>query len=290
MVSPFLASIKKKVSNSPSGFKVARFIALNYPSNCIALLTTCSSPIPTLTPTLPNLALLKVYSARLNRGRIPWFTLPHNLQDPPVAEDGLTILATHPQTTAYALCDSPVGLLASVLHHLYATQHLHLWSPADVLNWTMLLWLPGPEAPLRWLHAVLQEDPSWETAWSNVPLGVHVYHAPEPALEPKEPWSWNFRSAAGIFGRVGKWVRWTERAGPVWLEGVQKVVWVKRSTGSVGIPAWDAAGDVILDLREFCATGKREGWLRVGSEEKTDPADVHDNEGGNDSETDQEQR
>jgi hypothetical protein len=40
----------------------------------------------------------------------------------------------------------------------------------------------------------------------------------------------------------------------------------------VGIPAWDAASDLILDLREFVATGRREGWLKFGTDVSEEPA------------------
>ena len=109
-----------------------------------------------------------------------------------------------PQTTAYALCDSPSGLLAYVLDAirpplnelspLDSSSHspetlrppiaglspispqsygsgtpsgrspqspappqtnlelsgLTPWTPAALINWAMLYWLPGPEVPLRW--------------------------------------------------------------------------------------------------------------------------------------------
>ena len=37
------------------------------------------------------------------------------------------------------------------------------------------------------------------------------------------------------------------------------VVWTKRKRGVVGVPPRDAASEVVLDLREFCAVGRREG-------------------------------
>lgn len=110
---------------------------------------------------------------------------------------------TRPQTTAFSLCDSPVGLLAGMLDTLHTRPTTSLgplsrtsmtrprspfldpeelemeerqnsqastggrigntaarvaganggegefiWSPTDLLNWTMMQWLPGPEASL----------------------------------------------------------------------------------------------------------------------------------------------
>lgn len=174
-------------------------------------------------------------------------------------------LAQRPQTLAFGLCDSPAGLLALLLDILKPTistppaippaaparltrirsttilQHIPeelpkpllpvtAFSPTDILNWTMMYWLPGPEASLRWLLAVEKEDAYKE--YSHVPLGVSWYGE----------------------GRRGS---------PVWASGVQDLKWVKRREGGLGsgVPAWERSAEVVIDIREFCEVGRREGWL-----------------------------
>jgi pimeloyl-ACP methyl ester carboxylesterase len=240
------------VYGSNCGFTVARVLSIIHPSSCLALLTTTDAP--NTTPISPSLWT-----------RIPLFTSKHQPTPPKSTtfpSDALAYSSIFPQTTSFALCDSPAGLLASLLHHLYASNHLHLWSPSDVLNWCMLLWLPGPEGALRWLHNTRLESAAYENAWSSVPMGLHVYR---PLVEEVgQSWTGVGRDGgilAGL-GRLGAWMRkgWSgnEMCG---VDQGQKVVWRKISTGSVGIPSWDAGGDVILALREFCAAGLRDGWL-----------------------------
>jgi hypothetical protein len=236
------------------GFQIAQQITLSHPNVVIALLTGIHSNTPTLTPSMSLATQANLSLSNHLRGRLSWTSPP---APAPAPTEGLATLASQPQTAAYALCDSPAGLLAAMVHHIYETGHLPLWRPTDVLTWTMLLWLPGPEAPLRWLRAARAEAAAVGNRWwSDVPVGVHVYHAPEgPREAPTGVARWTQKLTR-------PWAEWRAKSEPVVLAGIHDVVWVKRSTGSVGVPGWDAASDVILDLREFCATGRREGWLK----------------------------
>jgi hypothetical protein len=249
------------------GFKIARLISIRHPSSVMALFTSIASPASS--PTFSS--LLSHHLNRLTNHRLSGFNAPSSLSlnaiDTP---SGLASLTTHPQTSAYAVCDSPAGLLAAVLDHIHTTGQLHLWTPTDLLTWTMLLWLPGPEAPLRWLRAVhTGEDIHTEdTTWSNVPLGVHVYHAMDTTQEQRQHWS-----GQGVWAKIGALVG--DRRDRIGLEDVHRVVWVRRSTGSIGIPARDASSDIILDLRQFCAAGKREDWLVEKEKKKGCGEDEH---------------
>ena len=176
---------------------------------------------------------------------------------------------THrPQTLAYTLCDSPVGLLACMLDAIHTRTHnsspttsrsrspflspselelqdavaldgdlrsqtileedeaedeadnvntmplsprdseLHAkpytWTPTDLLNWTMMQWLPGPEASLRWLRqARLDSAPGSEldTTRSEVPLGISLFRS-RNSTAPRCPVMW---------GEAGNRVRWVRR-------------------------------------------------------------------------------
>ncbi|RYC54684.1 hypothetical protein CHU98_g11531, partial [Xylaria longipes] len=60
---------------------------------------------------------------------------------------------TEPNTLAYALCDSPTGLLVFVMKGLRLLAPRKEFSPTEIINFTQLAWLPGPEAALRfWAH------------------------------------------------------------------------------------------------------------------------------------------
>lgn len=138
-------------------------------------------------------------------------------------------LSSRPQTHSYSLCDSPVGLLAIVLDCLRPAklsippkptsqaaavgeasrprmQNPFMesipesvlsvppppeWTPEDVLDWTMMQWLPGPEAGLRWLaradteSGFGKEDLLWNK-WSAIPLGISTFKKPSRESKPSE--------------------------------------------------------------------------------------------------------
>ena len=59
-----------------------------------------------------------------------------------------------PDTLAYALCDSPVGLLSMTCSALRARNPKHKLEKQDIVHVAQLAWLPGPEAGMRfWASA-----------------------------------------------------------------------------------------------------------------------------------------
>lgn len=202
------------------GFNICRALALGYPEHCLALHTANPTfPEPTLKKS--PLAYLKHRIARLTRGRYFSFGYtPSEVQPrpakcnergpahthPPVGATLSPLYALRPQTIAYSLCDSPIGLLAGMLDIIHTrapatstspitsrsrspflspvelemeeaqsayeedqirsgstergpsppftpreseyNARSYTWSPTEVLNWTMLQWLPGPESSL----------------------------------------------------------------------------------------------------------------------------------------------
>ncbi|KAK2603470.1 hypothetical protein QQS21_004330 [Conoideocrella luteorostrata] len=58
-----------------------------------------------------------------------------------------------PNTLAYALCDSPAGLLLFVVMVLRVLGPNHGFSEAKIIQLAELMWLPGPEGTMRlWAH------------------------------------------------------------------------------------------------------------------------------------------
>jgi hypothetical protein len=101
---------------------------------------------------------------------------------------------------------------------------LRPWSNVDVLNWTMMHWLPGPEAALRWLRQASHEARTelWKS-YSSTPLAI------------------------SSFGKLpGEQIR----SPPIWAEGWQRLCWLRRHERPARWPAWDAPDETVLDLRE----------------------------------------
>jgi hypothetical protein len=221
-----------------------------------------------------------------------------------------SIFSKRPQTLAYGLCDSPAGLLALVLDTLRpkithtvsiappkvvsrrrsntVVQHGMPtidetsrpqigFTPADILNWTMMYWLPGPEASLRWLHNSEQEDCYAE--YSPVPLGMswfaqQVHSSARTSYLPAE-----VRAISSI-ERLRALSRSPHRkvdpppvatpssppiaaASPMWASAIHDLKWVKRRSEPLDccVTAWEKSMDVVRDVREFFEAGRDQGWL-----------------------------
>jgi hypothetical protein len=117
------------------GFDVCRALAMRYPKRCLAVHTT--NPV-FAAPTVKKKPLLwiKYQLAKLTQAKVPALSfgyLPSELITEPVAQTQSApggrplgpamhqLFSLRPQTLAFSLCDSPVGLLA-VLLDLVATQ------------------------------------------------------------------------------------------------------------------------------------------------------------------------
>lgn len=257
------------ITADASAFLVARALALQHPSRCIAIHTAnLSVPPPSLLHT--PWTWLRYHIARLTNARLPHlsfgyiptdFSLPHHgdQNNTNRASASELLKSQHRlQTHLYALSDSPTGLLALIVDliglssleslrygmtdtssdgriQLPSASVQHAWSPSEIILWTMMYWLPGPEAPLRWLqntvpHAV-PRGPLWRTM-SRVPLGISVF--------------------GGGGDGVGDGGRGTGKTPPAWATAYHNVRWVRRHTRSTGLSAiWEAPMEFVVDLREF---------------------------------------
>jgi hypothetical protein len=295
------------------GFNICRGLALQHPKHCVAIHTANPSfgkPSLRRSP----VAYLKHRIARWTRAKLSPLSFGYTPaevtigvvahdQAPTHASAGATLsplYALRPQTLAYSLCDSPIGLLAGLLDVIHTRSpslspitsrsrspflspmelemedaqrtevnnearaissdqpstpfnprepeknaRSYIWSPTEVLNWTMLQWLPGPEASLRWLRrATLDASPSspFTTTYCDVPLGISSFQARTTYSAP---------ASTPIMWGSASW----------------RIAWVKRHQRPACLsPAWEAPDLLVLDLREcfggFVAGGIVEfpGW------------------------------
>jgi hypothetical protein len=267
-------------------------------------------------------AFLKHRIAKLTRAKLTLLSfgyVPSELQTPPkptledtvVVEDSVyaqrpigmalsRLYSLRPQTLAFSLCDSPIGLLASLLDIIH-TRHAsttplasrsrsrsrspflspvelemqeqrsrtsdnnldiiheanenhespetpfsprdsephainYSWSPTEMLNWTMMQWLPGPEASLRWMQrAHMDTSPSslLSTRFSDVPLGISTFHNSKAASTPL-----------------------------LWGSAFWRIGWVKRNQHrAASQPAWEAPDLLVLDMRECFGTFLSQGLV-----------------------------
>ncbi|KAH7323842.1 Alpha/Beta hydrolase protein [Rhexocercosporidium sp. MPI-PUGE-AT-0058] len=140
-----------------------------------------------------------------------------------------------PNTFAYALCDSPVGLLSLVLSALRRRSPGHGLSKMEIIDVTQLAWLPGPEAGARFWAAAVDEVRGFESGMSG----------PVDGRKGKEKKKMRERSkvAVTVFGADGEGEAYVC---PAWAGTKHNVLFSQRASGRAGIAVWERV-DVLVD-------------------------------------------
>lgn len=143
-------------------YRLAHAVATNHPGHCLGtnLISPTLSP-PTLRKAPWEWAKWSV--AWFLRGGIAGYEerdfLAYYSSSSPSSG---SVSLKEPNTLAYALCDSPVGMLAYVLKVLgnrrrNGSKDGRLFTDEELITLTSLAWLPGPEGLLRYLAGCNQE-------------------------------------------------------------------------------------------------------------------------------------
>lgn len=148
-----------------------------------------------------------------------------------------------PNTLMYALCDSPVGLLALVLSALKRKSPKQKLTQLQVIDLTQLTWLPGPEAGARFWAAAAREAEGY---------------SPSTTKRAKKS-----RVAVTVFGSDGE----ASEAGylcPAWASSKHVVLFVQRAGGRAGIAAIQRVDEVVDGIRGLAREVERvDGRLRI---------------------------
>ena len=127
-------------------------------------------------------------------------------------------------TFAYALCDSPVGLLSLVCSALKRKSPGHELSKTEIIDVTQLAWLPGPEAGFRFWAAAVKEVETLENEKSV-----------------------RSRVAVTVFGADG--LGSDGYTCPAWASRKHDVVFAQRAMGRAGLLAWERADVLIAGIK-----------------------------------------
>jgi hypothetical protein len=145
-----------------------------------------------------------------------------------------------PNTLAYALCDSPVGLLSLVLNGLRRASPTHRLSKTEIIDFTQLAWLPGPEGAMRfWCLSATEADAAKAKSkntsrkWEGTRAAVTVFFSEGINLKTGEG-----DDADGDGYKC-----------PAWSETRHQVIWAKRQTGRAGLAAWERTECVVEGIR-----------------------------------------
>lgn len=143
-----------------------------------------------------------------------------------------------PNTFAYALCDSPVGLLSLVLSALRRRSPNHMLTHTEIIDVTQLAWLPGPEAGARLWAAALEEVEGWEDSSLSRTEGESE---DGKAKKAKSNVAVTVFSSDGCDG--------PSYVCPAWASAHHTVLFSQRASGRPGIAPWESVDVLIEGIR-----------------------------------------
>ncbi|KAI0785187.1 Alpha/Beta hydrolase protein [Abortiporus biennis] len=106
--------------------------------------------------------------------------------------------STQPQTLAYSLADSPVGLLAWIYEKLVIWTDDYKWTDEEVLEWVSVYWFSraGPAASIRIYYEA--RDVLYQNVYSPIPFGYSLF----PKDLVVRPQSWCRTLGNTVFERL----------------------------------------------------------------------------------------
>lgn len=129
-----------------------------------------------------------------------------------------------PATLSYALCDSPVGLLAVFCSGLRKSSPNHSLSPTEIIDVTSLAWLPGIEAGARFWSAAAREIQGMsKKPGSRARVAITVFR-----VDGSDPGGYTC---------------------PAWATRKHNVLFTQRATGLPGLVPWERVDVVVAGVR-----------------------------------------
>lgn len=288
----YLVSNSGAAQSSPAriDWKLVESLSSGYPSSCLGahLISPplCSpklseAPLEWAKWTIANVlnAPILGYSKEdLSAHKQAAFALAQKKKALTPSEFGLNNVGLkEPNTLAYAMCDSPTGLLVFALKGLRLLAPRLPFTPQQIITFTNLAWLPGPEYAMRfWAHCATHDDsdvkkeaPNKQATRPRVGITVFLGET-ETGGEDR---SGNDAAAASELGdRTVQLEAPTKTdAGmgyvcPAWANAHYSVLFSQRARGAPGLLAWERPHVILTGLRGLSAELlKADGRLRASS-------------------------
>lgn len=99
--------------------------------------------------------------------------------------------ATRPQTMAYVLSDSPVGLLAWIYEKLHAWTDDYAWTDDEIITWVSIYYFStaGPHASVRYYNECVQKTNDFLTAGQYISGKIGCSRFPKDVINTPVPWA-----------------------------------------------------------------------------------------------------
>ncbi len=156
-----------------------------------------------------------------------------------------------PNTLAYALCDSPTGLLVFVLNGLRTLGPRATFTKAQIITFAQLAWVPGPEYALRFWAQCAAHSVDSEGVTSPGTLATK----PRVAITVFTGGSGSTDNGTGDEGGVElqSLPLLREQAEtyscPAWANAHYRVLHTQRTAGKAGLVAWERPAVIAAGVR-----------------------------------------
>lgn len=161
-----------------------------------------------------------------------------------------------PNTLAYALCDSPTGLLVFVMKGLRLLAPHKEFTPAEIINFTQLAWLPGPEAAMRfWAHCARHPETPGKKSSKKPHVALTVFLGDEkqqtaPSQGSGEGDADADADAAGVCAFNAAKPLYSC---PAWADTRYTVLHTHRVSGNPGFLLWERPELIAAGVRDLSA-------------------------------------
>lgn len=210
------------------GYLIARLIALKYgPKHCRAHHVNSVAPAEPTADTHPELHA-KIKETLLSEGEKAGLA-----RSALFSQEGngyYRQLATKPNTIAFSLTDSPVGLLAWIFEKLHDWSDDYPWTDDEILTWVSIYYFSkaGPAAANALYFEIEHREPGAFAAaqvFIDVPVGISRF-SKDLILLPK---------------------LWNQTLGPIAFESEYE--------GGGHFAAWERPDAIVMDLRTMFGKG-----------------------------------
>ncbi|UNI18794.1 hypothetical protein JDV02_005044 [Purpureocillium takamizusanense] len=145
-----------------------------------------------------------------------------------------------PNTLAYALCDSPLGLILFFVMALRIIGPEKDLAPEELIKLTELTWLPGPEGMMRlWARCASDSDDSKIRPTHRPRVGITVFLGDAERSKGDAT-----EATVGLPGRAAH-----RYACPAWANSAYNVVATTRMSGNPGLLVWERPDVIVSGVR-----------------------------------------
>ncbi|CAN8095852.1 unnamed protein product [Discula destructiva] len=160
-----------------------------------------------------------------------------------------------PNTLAYAMCDSPTGLLVFAMKGLGLLAPRMQFTPTQLITFTNLAWLPGPEYAMRfWAHCAANDESQEKERKPSVnkpKVGITVFLGGNDQEQVDETTVQEVGEGAIRLDLETplKTEAVTGYACPAWAKTHYNVLFSQRISGQPGLLAWERPEVILAGIR-----------------------------------------